>query len=588
MTGTPDNKSAGISWKRGFPFCLLLLGLYWLYGWRPLLVQPWSTVDDGLYIHHAEAFLDWIQGNSPNWLGSFDRFTLVKAPLFGVWLALLHLLGIPLRVGEFLLLMSSSFLFRSAVSPIRKLGGLEFAVVVFLIVANPLYPVTFRLNRDSLQISLTNLCLISAVGLALRAHGPMRARICWALMTGLYFGLCYLNREEAIWVFMAVSVAMVLSFAKTAIPWRRCQKSLLSVFEAQGVVLLALALGFLPPVFTVCALNKQHYGVFLTTFRRSSAFTELYQRLTSLEPNDHQAYVPIAWPTRMKAYELSPSFAKLKPFLEEPGSYWTAGNRQHAMLNGRSPSDKEFFISYFEFCLFDAVNQAGAKTADQMEAMFRNIDRELGDAIREKKIQAGIHGPAILAAPRAGDFKKILSAWWLSFSSLMKVNGPPYNWPLKLNVPQDRLDDMSRLTHSSVVLYPNSNMLYPARETVFLWIKKFQRIVFPLLFPVLFGLLVWKRKDVFTPTPSPMGFFLWTVAVPLSGLAAFCLSMAVVEVLGFRFIDPVEYKLPGYNMLGFAPLSVLCACVFVGVIGSVSRAPDALQEDTLQPIVHQQ
>jgi hypothetical protein len=138
-------------------FCLLLLGLYWLYGWRPFQVDAELIVDDFLHIRHAHAVLNWLQGRSPAWLGPFDYLCLAKAPLYGVWLALLNILGIPLRVGEFLLLLAGPFWFERAVRPVTRLVGWRFALVVVLLVANPLFPGDFRPHRDGLQICLTNL-----------------------------------------------------------------------------------------------------------------------------------------------------------------------------------------------------------------------------------------------------------------------------------------------------------------------------------------------------------------------------------------------------------------------------------------------
>jgi hypothetical protein len=55
----------------------------------------------------------------------------------------------------------------------------------------------------------------------------------------------------------------------------------------------------------------------------------------------------------------------------------------------------------------------------------------------------------------------------------------------------------------------------------------------------------------------------------MAGLFAFCLSMAIVEVLGFKFLAGM-----GYNLLGFAPLSVLCAFAFTGLVTFI---PDPLR-----------
>ena len=86
---------------------------------------------------------------------------------------------------------------------------------------------------------------------------------------------------------------------------------------------------------------------------------------------------------------------------------------------------------------------------------------------------------------------------------------------------------------------------------------------------------------VFTLAPSGRAFVVWSTAIPLGGLVAFCLSMAVVDVLGFKFLGLGR----GYNELGFAPLSVFCACVFVGVMLFVSRSgtPLSRSEETPAP-----
>jgi hypothetical protein len=565
---TTESGEQRISWVRAMLFALLLLGLYWLYGWRPFEVLAFPVVDDGLYIRNAEAFASWVKGSGLLWLGSFDCFSFAKAPLYSLWLGALHLLGIPVRVGEFLLSLAAPFLFRSAVRPIAKLEGWKFAIVMVLLMANPMLPEEFRLRREGLHIALTNLCVVAALGFALHVGASVWLRIRWALMAGLFLGLCYLNREEATWLSAAIFMAVALTLARAVLEWRQTRPSALPRLKVHGIAFAVLGLAFLLPVLSVCVLNKMHYGSFMTMWRRNSAFTGLYQRLTSLEPSGHQAYVPIARATRLKAYDLSPTFARLQPFLEGTTGYWFAGNGEHAVFNKRSPADKEFFVSYLEFSLLWAAQEAGAKSADQMETMFRAIDRELGQAVRAGKIQAGSHGPAVLAAPLPGDLGKIVSGAVRSFWSLVTVARDTYACPVKMFTPQARLDDVARLTHSSLVLYPQANLHDREREPVFRTVKRIQRLVFPGAFLSLFALLVWKRKDVFTLTPSPRGYFLWSLAIPLLGLTAFCVGMGVVNVLGFEIL-----RVGGYVGLGFAPLSVFCACVFVGLVLAVSKAP---------------
>lgn len=543
---------------RAFGIALLVLALYVFYGWRPFVVQTWAVVDDGLYVRHALGILDWLSGKSSTWLGAFDGFLLAKTPLYGMWLAILNVLGVPLRVADFALFVGGAWLLRRAVRPVRVLRTGEFAVVLVLLLTNPALPDDFYLRRTTFHIALTNLCLVAAIGLALRAAGPLRGQWPWALLTGFCFSLCYLNREEASWLLAAVVVAFLIASSPAFFAWRRREHGAWSVVRAAAVPALAFVVGFLPLVTTVCALNRAHYGVFLTTFRRSPALTGLMQRLTSLEPAGHQPYVPIARPTRLKAYALSPTFATLEPYLESRDGYWRAGNEEHAVFNGRKPEEREFFVSYFEFALLKAAVDAGLRHADQVEALFRVIDRELGRAVREKKIAAGASGPAILAAPVDGDYRRIVAAFFFSLARVLFLGPPRYDWPSASGASKAKLNEAAMLTMARVQVDPAPNLHHSLRSPVIRGVKRVQQGLLPLLVAAVPALWLWRRRELRATRPPSRALLLWTLAVPMVALLACCFAMAVVEVLGFKFLATMAY-----NVLGYAPLSVLCALSFV-------------------------
>jgi hypothetical protein len=549
----------------------LIVALYALYGWHPFIITTAANVDDGLYVQHATGFLKWLSGGTESWLGGFDCFLLSKVPLYGLWLACLHLLGLPLRVGDFLLLVAGAFLFRRALRPVRELRTWEFAVVLVLLLANPYIQQDFFLRRLTFNIALTNLCLVAAVGLALRAHAGAQSRMRWAMLAGFFFSLCYLNREEASWLTVAVVAAFIVLWTAALLAWRRGELAWRAALRGHAFAALAFFAGALPLIVTVCSLNRSHYGVFMTTFRRSSAVTDLTQRLTSLEPAGHQPYVPIARPTRLRAYELSPSFARLKPSLEAKTGYWRAGNPDHAALNGRKAEDQELFVSYFEFCLLWAAKQAGAKRAHQMEALFRAAERELTQAVRDGRIVAGASGPAILAAPVPGDFWRLVSAFWRALTPLLFVAPRGYVWP-NPDAPRPtraQAEEAGLLTQSWVGNEPLPNLKYSLRAPIVRKIILVQTAIFPLLFLAMPAMVIWRRREAFTRTPSPRGILLWSFAVPYAALGGFCMSMAVVDVLGFRFLH-----FNGYVVLGFSPLTVLCALAFVGLLVLGRRSPE--------------
>lgn len=529
-----------------------IAALYWLFGWRPFQVQLWLAVDDGLYVRQAEGFLAWLQGKSSGWLGGFDCFLLSKAPLYGVWLACVSLLGVPLRVAEFLLMLAAAFLFRRAFSPVRSLSFLEFCVALFLLVGNPFLPEDFRLQRFGLQMALTNLCLVSLLGLCLHLRESLGTRIAWSALAGVFFGLAYLNREDSAWLLGPLLVAFLLQWGLPLLA-AEGRARIRSGIKAELSVLTGVAVGALLPILIVCSLNKACYGAFITTFRHSNALAGLYHRLTSLEPSGHQPYVPIARPTRLKAYALSPTFAKMQPFLEGNADYWHAGN-EHTVLNGHPAGEREFFVSYFEFSLLWAAEKIGAKRASDMEAIFRRIDRELEDAVRAKQIAAGRAGPALLAAPVAGDFRRFLSALGTSVSSLLFVSGEAQVFPGGGQNGAAQLERVGRLSNGWSGPLPAPHMQYSMRAPSLRITRWIQRVAYPLFFLSLPTLLIWRRRELIAERLSERTILLWTALVPLAAFIAFCAGMAVVEVLGFRLVASGLY-----NKLGFSSLTVLVA-----------------------------
>jgi hypothetical protein len=560
-----------MSRKRVGVFLLVLevIVLYGLYGWHPFVIQTWASVDDGLYVQQAMGFLDGLAGKSESWLGGYHCFLLSTVPLYGLWLAFLHLLGIPLRVGDFLLLLASAWLFRRAVKPVRALRSWEFGVVLFLLLANPFINMDFCLRRFTLHTALTNLCLVALLGLLLRAQASMASRARWALLAGLGYALCHLNREESGWLWAVFLVAGAILWLCAFLAWRRGEIRGRQALLGQAALVLALLAGVLPPILTVCTLNLRSYGVFMTAFRHSSAMTDLVQRLTSLEPAKHQAYIPIARATRFRAYELSSSFARLKPFLDGRSGYWRAGNPEQAVSNGHKPEEGEVFVSYFEFCLLWAAEQAGAKRAYQAVDLFRAIEHELDQAVRDGKIEAGASGFASLAAPVPGDYRRMARAFWTALSSLVTIGTAGYVWPAA-TAPQGsraQIEEAGQLTQSWVKPEPLPNLRYSVREPVVRRCKQVQMVAFPLLIAAMPVLVLWRRREVFTRSPSIRGILLLSFAVPATAVLAFCAAMAVLEVTGFKFLATM-----GYAVLGYSPLTVLCALSFVGLL-VLSRKP---------------
>jgi len=267
----------------------------------------------------------------------------------------------------------------------------------------------------------------------------------------------------------------------------------------------------------------------------------------------------------------------MKPFLEGNEGYWHAGNEQSA-INGHDPAEREFFITYFEFSLLWAAEKMGAKRANEIESIFRAIDQELATAVQDKRIVAGTPGPALLAAPIAGDWRRFLSAQWASITSLLSVEGGGYVQPGERQDSPAMIERASRLTNSWAGRLSKPNIEYSMRGPILRAAAFLQRCLYPLLLLSMPVLLVWRRREAITQSIEQRTVFLWSFTVPLAALLAFCSAMAMVEVLGFRLIGGMSY-----NALGYSPLTVLCAFAFTGIVVLLShgkRAPHRPQATT--------
>jgi len=524
---------------------LVILFLYAVYGSRQLVAQPGGWLDDGLFLRQAEGIVRWLGAKGQHWLGPYDSALISKPPLFAVWVAFVHFSGVPLPVAEFGLLLALVPLFCGACRPLVTLQGWRCLPITFLLVAIPFFPVETRLLRNAFQTALASGCLIAAAGLALRHKAALREQLRWVGAVGGIFALCYLNREEAIWLLPSIGAATALVVVTVLAGGRR--------FAALALV-ATLAGTFSFPVATVAALNAYHYGIFVTALRRAPEFTHAYQVLTSLEPSKHRAFVPIVEETRLRAYLLSPAFAQLRPFLEGPTGDGLARHPIQLAINGAPPDAREFFVSNFEFALRDAAARAGYATAAESEKLFSQIANELGRAIKGGSIEFGAHGPALLAAPRPGNTVAIIAAVGLSLEKLLLVQGVEYPSPAASSGEQPDLQRMADMTHWEMAPTspPTASALidWKVRRTAYDFILPFLRVIYPAAFMLLaFGTILSLsrfRRAQTSVRPEFAGLVL--LLAPFAWSAA----LGVVHVMGWPIL-----RFPDYQRMGLVSMSVI-------------------------------
>ena len=235
--------------------CLLYIFMYYHMPW---ILSMYGIHDDRLFINLAYSL---IHGN---WLGSFSQFTLMKGPGYAFFLALTHIIGLPLflSVAIFHTIAVSFFawcVYRLSRS--RLFTSLLFSAVLFV----PLVISNGRVIRDQIYPDQFLLGL-SALIFSLFIADTLLKRSSSAILAGLTFAWLWLTREEGVWILPSIGV--LIAFALVQCWRRRCLKQIL--LSSVCVCLLS----FLCVHFAFQFTSQQVYGKFVGVDIKEKNFKE--------------------------------------------------------------------------------------------------------------------------------------------------------------------------------------------------------------------------------------------------------------------------------------------------------------------------
>lgn len=507
---------------------------------RPLDVQQWQWADDALYFNNAQSIVPNLA--KEYWLGPFNKVVISKAPLFSVFIAAIHYLGIPLRLAEFFLFAPLPYFFLRAVRPLQIDQWKVLFSAALCLIFIPVAGVEYRLLRGTLFGALSIYCLVSLCGTIIRCGDGKGKPWPWAFFAGLALGLGATTREEASWLMVPTAFA-ILYFLLMAWQTRKLAKFII-------LVPLICSAYYLPLSF-FSTLNYNSYGVFSPSLRQNSEFRDFFAILCSLNPDNRQRYVPINTNTRELAYGVSPIFAQLKEYLEGPALDQMARNKGHLCLNEWEDTEgREFFVSNFEFALTEAIILSGRNTGNTFLEFCQQATNEIRIAIENGRIEGGKSGFSMLPPIALSDADAIFFASFRSFWLLLQGKGQ-YRRDLSQTVPSSSIANKWH-SYLRTSPYPSSGseqISINFKNRIFKTIVDFFRNTY--FFFLLLGLVAGTRA--YMNKCDNYVAILVILLVGWTAVFAFCLAMGVVHVIGFPILKWPE----GYNRLGFFPLHFL-------------------------------
>jgi hypothetical protein len=340
---------------------------FWLVAAQPVVAHANASFDDRLFLALAEQI---VKGN---WLGPYSQFTLMKGPMYSIFVAAAYVLRIPLPIAQHFAYLCGCALLVLALRPYTR-AAWQTAALFNLLWWQPMSYVELDILRQNIYTPLTLLFFAGLIALQTRQQSAIRLRLLWGALLGVSAGAFYLTREEGIWIVPA-AVLLITS-------------ALLNAWRASGEFLRTLAQLFVAAVFglaivsTICALNYRYYGWFGTVEFRAREFRSAYGAVQRPIASEEIPYVPVTREVRLKLYEVSPAFAELRPCLEGPvGEEWA---NYSDYLTGRPANELQIGGGSFMWALRDCVASSGhAGTAREALEFYRAIGDEINRACDE-------------------------------------------------------------------------------------------------------------------------------------------------------------------------------------------------------------
>src|SRR5438094_7862627 len=190
---------------------LILVALkLWLVAAQPVVAHANASFDDRLYLALAEQVL------KGDWLGPYSQFTLMKGPMYSLFIAGTFLSAVPLPIAQHLLYLLGCILLVLALRPCFDASWQAFGTFT-LLWWQPMSYVELDILRQNIYTPLTLLLFAGLTALETRRRSGGYIRLAWGALLGISAAAFYLTREEGIWV---VPGAVLLLGAAAWNSWR--------------------------------------------------------------------------------------------------------------------------------------------------------------------------------------------------------------------------------------------------------------------------------------------------------------------------------------------------------------------------------
>ena len=510
------------------------------------LFKLWVVHTEEIYGSSTEYDALWYVGSAKHWYwgATYSWTAFVRPCAYPLFIAMVHFLGIPLRIGiELLQLVGYAALIaalRKAAIP-RWLCLVLFAVMI-------LHPASLRFNNHSMSDSFYTAILPLALGGSVLTL--FTKKFVHAVWTGAAYAVLWNTREESFLIPLILVVFLALAL------WQRRDAPTRTghvLFWLKRMGAAAATLFVL--ITTVYSANYAAFHSFAKSDLSSPAFEKTFKALLRIKSSYSLRYIAVNVEALRMGFEVSPAFAQLKPHFEGPaGRDWTNPCFETLGIREYGP--------WFMWALRNMTAEAGYyKDPVSTNGFYRKVARQINQACDDGRIPSrlvisGFLDPGAVARIRylPGSILRIAKLFLFQHQKVMvraDTNFVPWMDSLYqemvFRAPQPRIDE------SNAVVIPNTVSARLAVAT--------QNLV-GAYYVYLFIALAWAALAAFLV----LIFFFrrWRVCDPLITTLILLGTTIAVRLVFFSFLD-ATWWMGGYERYLF-PVMPLTSCFFVLLI----------------------
>src|SRR2546423_2562264 len=522
-------------WQRyGLVIGLVVLGLFKL----------WVIHTEEIYGSSAEYDALWYVGSAKDWywFRPYSWTAFVRPCAYPLFIAVVHFFGIPLRLAIELTQMAS---YAGLIGVLRKVAVPRWLCLV-LFGLMILHPASFLYNNHTMSESFYTPILVLALAGSLLTL--FTKRFGHAIWTGATYAILWNIREESFLSPFILIVFFGLTLAQRRdAPTRKAH----FVFWLKRASALAGALIIL--VTAIYSANYATFHSFAKSDMSSPAFEKAFKALLRIRPTYSIRYIAVNMEALRLAYEVSPTFAQLKPQFEAiSGRNWT--NPAFDTLGIRE------YGPWFMWALRNMTANAGYyKDPVSTNAFYRKIAREINQACDEGRVPdrlvvSGFLDPGAVSRIRylPRSIGRIAKLFLFRHQKVM-VRADTNLVPWMSELYQEMVFRQPQVPGSNAVVIPNTILAKLAVAT-----QNFIGAYYVYLFIVLawaglaaFLVLLWFVRRWRASEPRIIVLFLLAATI-------------VIRLVFFSFLD-ATWWMAGYERYVF-PIMPLSTCFFILLI----------------------